>query len=126
MWVTSRRTPTQRLVGACPASTSESPTEYRTLHENYSLTSQCNPRPTTPDPLLNTAPFRIIVSGISARTVPVPRPMTEQQQVGDMRFEALLLAVLLILAGCGGFTDGTTTLTPDGTEERPVRYGVAV
>jgi hypothetical protein len=52
--------------------------------------------------------------------------MTEQQQIGDMRFEALLLAVLLILAGCSGFTDGTTTPTPDGTDDKPVRYGVAV
>lgn len=52
--------------------------------------------------------------------------MTEQRQVRDVRFEALLLAVILILAGCSGFTDGTKTLTPDGTEDKPVRYGVAV
>lgn len=47
-------------------------------------------------------------------------------QTPDMRFEALLLAVLLLLAGCSGFTGGTPTATPDGTDDEPVRYGVAV
>lgn len=42
-----------------------------------------------------------------------------------MRFEALLLAALLLLAGCSGFIGGTPTATSEGTDE-PVRYGVAV
>jgi hypothetical protein len=40
-----------------------------------------------------------------------------------MRFEALPLAVLLLLAGCSGFIGGAPTATP--TDE-PVRYGIAV
>jgi hypothetical protein len=43
-----------------------------------------------------------------------------------VRFQALLLAILLILAGCSGFAGETPTQTPDGAADEPVRYGVAV
>lgn len=43
-----------------------------------------------------------------------------------MRLEALPLAVVLVLAGCSGFIGGTPTGTPDGADDEPVRYGIAV
>jgi len=42
-----------------------------------------------------------------------------------MRFEALPLAVLLLLAGCSGFIGGAPTANPTA-DDGPVRYGVAV
>jgi hypothetical protein len=43
-----------------------------------------------------------------------------------MRLEALPLAVLVVLAGCSGFIGGTPTASPDGVDDEPVRYGIAV
>ncbi|MFB6206101.1 MAG: hypothetical protein ABEJ05_06205 [Haloglomus sp.] len=43
-----------------------------------------------------------------------------------MRLQALPLVVLLVLAGCSGFIGGTPATTPDGADDEPVRYGIAV